>query len=155
MLRGKSVSPSDVVTQLNQLYDDYWEFILKEYPLTATYLGDHRHDGSLEDASEDAFHRRVAQSKKYLDRLKSIKKPISKPDELNYELFKRELEDKLESAKFRPYLTPMTQQSGLQIDIPELVTYHPFGSLSDFENFSSGLRAFPGLVNKLIQAIRI
>ncbi len=154
MLRGKSVSPSDVVTQLNQLYDDYWEFILKEYPLTATYLGDHRYDGSLEDASEDAFHRRVAQSRKYLDRLKSIKKPSSRPDHLNYELFERELEDNLESAKFRPYLTPMTQQSGLQIDIPELVTYHPFVSVSDFENFSSRLRAFPRLVDQVIQSMR-
>ena len=139
MLRGKSVSSSDVVTQLNQLYDDYWEFILKEYPLSATYLGDHRYDGSLEDASEDAFHRRVGQSKKYLDHLRNIKKPSSKPELLNYELFERELEDNLEAAKFRPYLTPMTQQSGLQIDIPELVTYHPFESLSDFENFSSRL----------------
>jgi prolyl oligopeptidase len=154
MPHGKPVSSSDVVTQLNQLYDDYWEFILKEYPLSATYLGDHRYDGFLEDASEDAFHRRVAQSKKYLDRLRSIKKPSSKPDLLNYELFERELEDNLESAKFRPYLTPMTQQSGLQIDIPELVTYHPFGSLSDFENFSSRLRAFPRLVDQVIQSMR-
>src|SRR2546427_10533102 len=154
MLRGKSVSSSDVATQLNQLYDDYWEFILKEYPLSATYLGDHRYDGSLEDASEDAFHRRVGQSKKYLDRLRSIKKPSSKPELLNYELFERELEDNLEAAKFRPYLTPMTQQSGLQIDIPELVTYHPFRSLSDFENFSSRLRAFPRLVDQVIQSMR-
>jgi uncharacterized protein (DUF885 family) len=154
MPRGKSVSSGDVVTQLNQLYDDYWEFILKEYPLSATYLGDHRYDGLLEDASADAFHRRVAQSKKYLDRLRSIKKPSSKPDQLNYELFERELKDNLEAAKFRPYLTPMTQQSGLQIDIPELVTYHPFGSLSDFENFSSRLRAFPRLVDQVIQSMR-
>jgi len=154
VLRGKSVSSIDVVTQLNQLYDDYWEFILKEYPLSATYLGDHRYDGSLEDASEDAFHRRVAQSKKYLDRLRSIKKPFSKPELLNYELFERELEDNLEAAKFRPYLTPMTQQSGLQIDIPELVTYHPFRSVSDFENFSSRLRAFPRLVDQVIQSMR-
>ena len=154
MPHGKSVSSSDVVTQLNQLYDDYWEFILKEYPLSATYLGDHRYDASLEDASENAFHRRVAQSKKYLDRLRSIKKPSSKPELLNYELFERELRDNLEAAKFRPYLTPMTQQSGLQIDIPELVTYHPFGSLSDFENFSSRLRAFPRLVDQVIQSMR-
>jgi len=154
MPRGKSVSSGDVVTQLNQLYDDYWEFTLKEYPLSATYLGDHRYDGLLEDASADAFHRRVAQSKKYLDRLRSIKKPSSKPDQLNYELFERELKDNLEAAKFRPYLTPMTQQSGLQIDIPELVTYHPFGSLSDFENFSSRLRAFPRLVDQVIQSMR-
>src|SRR3989475_4100802 len=154
MLRGKSVSSSDVVTQLNQLYDDYWEFILKEYPLTATYLGDHRFDGALEDASEDAFHRRVAQSEKYLDRLRGLKKPSATPDLLNYELFERELEDNLESAKFRPYLTPMTQQSGLQIDIPELITYHPFGSIQDFENFSGRLQAFPRLVDQIIQSMR-
>jgi uncharacterized protein (DUF885 family) len=154
MQRGKSVSTSDIVTHLSQLYDDYWEFVLKEYPLSATYLGDHRYDGLLEDASEDAFHRRVAQSKKYLDRLESIKKPSSKPELLNYELFERELKDNLEAAKFRPYLTPMTQQSGLQIDIPELVTYHPFGSLSDFDNFSSRLRAFPRLVDQVIQSMR-
>src|SRR5256712_1953848 len=154
MPHGKSISSNDVVTQLNQLYDDYWEFILKEYPLSATYLGDHRYDASLEDASENAFHRRVAQSKKYLDRLRSIKKPSSKPELLNYELFERELRDNLEAAKFRPYLTPMTQQSGLQIDIPELVTYHPFRSLSDFDNFSSRLRAFPRLVDQVIQSMR-
>jgi prolyl oligopeptidase len=154
MPRGKSVSSSNNVSQLSKLYNDYWEFILKEYPLSATYLGDHRYDGSLEDASEEAFHRRVAQSKKYLDRLRSIKKPSSKPELLNYELFERELRDNLEAAKFRPYLTPMTQQSGLQIDIPELVTYHPFGSLSDFENFSSRLRAFPRLVDQVIQSMR-
>ena len=154
MPRGKSVSSSNNVSQLSKLYNDYWEFILKEYPLSATYLGDHRYDSSLEDASEDAFHRRVGQSKKYLERLRSIKKPSSKPDLLNYELFERELKDNLEAAKFRPYLTPMTQQSGLQIDIPELVTYHPFGSLSDFENFSGRLRAFPRLVDQVIQSMR-
>ncbi len=154
MSRRKPISSSNVVTRLNQLYNDYWEFILKEYPLSATYLGDHRYDGALEDASEDAFHRRVAQSKKYLDRLRSIKKPSSKPDLLNCELFERELEDNLESAKFRPYLTPMTQQSGLQIDIPELVTYHPFRFVPDFENFSSRLRAFPRLVDQVIQSMR-
>ncbi len=64
MPRGKTVSSSDLVVRLSQLFDEYWEFILKEYPLTATYLGDHRYDGVLEDASEDAFHRRVAQSKR-------------------------------------------------------------------------------------------
>jgi len=154
MPRRKSVSSSETVTQLKHLYDDYWEFILKEYPLSATYLGDHRYDGSLEDGSEDAFHRRVDQYKKYLDALKSIKKPSAKPELLNYELFERELEDNLEAAKFRPYLTPMTQQSGLQIDIPELVTYHPFRSLLDFENFSSRLQAFPKLVGQVIQSMR-
>src|SRR5438309_908536 len=154
MTPGKSGPSIEAVTQLNQLYDDYWEFVLKEYPLSATYLGDHRYDSVLEDASEAAFHRRVTQSKKFLDQLRSFRKPSSKPNLLNYELFERELEDNLESAKFRPYLTPMTQQSGLQIDIPELITYHPFGSIQDFESFSSRLQAFPRLVGQIIQSMR-
>ena len=154
MTPGKSGPSIEAVTQLNQLYDDYWEFVLKEYPLSATYLGDHRYDSVLEDASEAAFHRRVTQSKKFLDQLRSFRKPSSKPNLLNYELFERELEDNLESAKFRPYLTPMTQQSGLQIDIPELITYHPFGSIQDFESFSSRLQAFPRLVDQIIQSMR-
>src|SRR5205807_3591213 len=48
----------------------------------------------------------------------------------------------------------MTHQSGLQIDIPVFVTYHPFESVSDFENFSSRLRTFPGLVDQVIQSMR-
>lgn len=144
----------DEEAQLNKLYENYWEFILKESPLTATYLGDHRYDDLLDDASEHAFNRRTAQYERFLDELRRIKKPSSKPDELNHELFERELEDRLESAKFRPYLTPMTQQSGLQIDIPELVTYHPFNTVQDFENFTKRLRAFPTLVDQVIQSTR-
>ena len=142
------------MVQLNKLYDDYWEFLLKEYPLTATYLGDHRYDDLLEDASEEAFNRRTSQYKRFLEHLRTIKTPSSKPDRLNYELFERELEDNLESAKFRAYLTPMTQQSGLQIDIPELVTYHPFNTVHDFDNFINRLRAFPRLVDQITQSMR-
>ena len=154
MHQEKQVSSTDPVTQLNKLYDSYWEFLLKEYPLTATYLGDHRYDDLLEDASEEAFNRRTGQYKKFLGQLRTINAPSSKPDRLNYELFERELEDNLESAKFRGYLTPMTQQSGLQIDIPELVTYHPFNTVHDFDNFIKRLRAFPKLVDQIIQSMR-
>jgi prolyl oligopeptidase len=150
----KQVSSIDVVTELDRLYGDYWEFLLKESPLTATYLGDHRYDGELDDASEDAFNRRISKYRKYLDQLRSIGEPSAKADLLNYKLFERELEDLIESAKYRPYLLPMTQQSGLQIDIPELVTYHPFNSLQDFENFTKRLRAFPQLVDQVILCMR-
>src|SRR3989442_11489263 len=69
---GEPVAPSDMVVRLNRLYEDYWEFILKEYPLTATYIGVHGFNGSLEDPSEYAFNRRDAQSEKYIDRLKGL-----------------------------------------------------------------------------------
>src|SRR5262245_36271771 len=127
-MSGQTVSRNDLKKQLDQLYGEYWEFVLKEDPLTATYLGDHRYDHELGDGSAEAFQRRIQSYGKFLDRLRKLGKPAAKADLLNYELFERELEDLIESAKFQPYMTPMTQQTGLQIDIPELVTYHPFDS---------------------------
>ena len=41
--------------KLDRLYDDYWNFILKEDPRYATYPGDHRNDGELEDASNEGI----------------------------------------------------------------------------------------------------
>ena len=154
MLQERQVESTDSVAQLNRLYESYWEFLLKESPLTATYLGDHRYDDLLDDASEEAFHRRNSQFERFLDQLRRIPKPSSKPDQLNYTLFERELEDNLGSAKFRAYLTPITQQSGLQIDIPEIVTYHPFNTIRDFDNFIKRLRAFPRLVDQVIESMR-
>ena len=142
------------LAQLNKLYENYWEFLLKESPLTATYLGDHRYDDLLDDASEEAFNRRNSQYERFLDQLRRIPQPSAKPDQLNYMLFERELEDNIESAKFRAYLAPITQQSGLQIDIPEMVTYHPFNTIHDFDNFIKRLRAFPRLVDQVIQSMR-
>jgi uncharacterized protein (DUF885 family) len=154
MLQERQAEAMDSVAQLNKLYENYWEFLLKESPLTATYLGDHRYDDLLDDASEEAFNRRNSQYERFLDQLRRIQKPSSKPDQLNYILFERELEDNLESAEFRGYLIPITQQSGLQIDIPELVTYHPLNTIRDFDNFIKRLRAFPRLVDQVIQSMR-
>ncbi len=149
----RSRSSTDPAGELNELYRDYWEFLLKESPLIATYLGDHRYDHLLDDASEEAFYRRIDRFKGYLAKLKEIETPTSRPDWLSRELFRRELEDSLESARFRPFLLPITQQSGLQIDIPELVTYHPFQSQHDFENFSKRLRAVPKFVDQVIDCL--
>ena len=154
MLQERQMESTDSVAQLNRLYESYWEFLLRESPLTATYLGDHRYDDQLDDASEEAFHRRNSQFERFLDQLRRVPKPPTKADQLNYMLFERELEDNLESTKFRSYLTPITQQSGLQIDIPEIVTYHPFNTIRDFDNFIKRLRAFPRLVDQVIQSMR-
>src|SRR5713101_2278670 len=138
---------------LARLYQDYWEFFLAEFPTYATYLGDHRYDDKLEDVSETHFHSRVQKTKVFLDQLHSQKKPSSSADRLSYELFERELTDKLEEAKFQPFLQPISQQEGAHIEFPQLITYHPFNTVRDFENYLSRLRCFPRLVDQLISCM--
>jgi uncharacterized protein (DUF885 family) len=139
---------------LNHLYDNYWEFILRENPTYATYLGDHRYDNWLEDASAEAYEKRIQQLRKFLADLKSLKKPSGGEDRLNHDLFKRELALQIEGANYHPYLLPITQQTGPHIDLPQLVTYHPFKTLQDYVNYVSRLTQFRRVFDQIITNLK-
>jgi uncharacterized protein (DUF885 family) len=147
--------PEDDVASLNRLYEDYWEFILKENPTFATYLGDHRYDNWLEDVSKEGYEHRIERFRKFLTDLKGFKRPVSGEDQLNYDLFKRELGLQIEGAKYQPYLLPITQQTGPHIDLPQLVTYHPFKTLQDYVNYVSRLTQFRRVFDQTITNLKI
>ena len=147
--------PEDNVASLNRLYEDYWEFILKENPTFATYLGDHRYDNWLEDVSNEGYEHRIERFRKFLTDLKGFKRPVSGEDQLNYDLFKRELGLQIEGAKYQPYLLPITQQTGPHIDLPQLVTYHPFKTLQDYVNYVSRLTQFRRVFDQTITNLKI
>src|SRR5438128_1258194 len=54
---------------LNTFFRSYLENELKQRPLMATQLGDHRYDDRLDDLSAAARAKRVAQTRKTLDEL--------------------------------------------------------------------------------------
>ena len=148
-------SPENNVASLNRLYEDYWQLILKENPTFATYLGDHRYDNWLEDVSAEAYEHRIEQFRKLLTDLKGFKRPVSGEDRLNYDLFKRELALQIEGAKYQPYLLAITQQTGPHIDLPQLVTYHPFKTLQDYVNYISRLTQFRRVFDQTIANLKI
>ncbi len=149
-----AASQHDAAASLNHLYEDYWEFILHESPTYATYLGDHRYDDKLDDVSAEAYHQRIDRLRKYLEQLKSLRRPTSQADRLNYNLFQRELALQIEGAKYEPYLTPISQQSGPHIDLPQLITYHPYKTRQDYDNYISRLRQFPRVFDQTIANLK-
>jgi len=149
-----ATSQHDAVASLNHLFEDYWEFYLHESPTYATYLGDHRYDDRLDDVSAEAYHRRIDRLKKYLDQLKSLRRPVGQADRLNYDLFQRELALQIEGANFDPYLTPISQQTGPHIDLPQLITFHPYKTRQDFDNYISRLGQFPRVFDQTIANLK-
>ena len=141
------------ITELDGLYNDYWEFFLKEFPTYATYLGDHRYDDKLDHYSQEAFEQRTDQYRKFLQQLGKIGKPSLSSARLNYDLFKRELKIPIEGAKFHPYVLPITQQTGPHVDFPQIVTYHPFKTRQDYSNYVSRLEQFPRVFDQVIDSM--
>ena len=97
------------------LLDEVWEWTLAEYPMFASQLGDRRHNDRWTDRSTVAIARRQQQTRDYLQRLYAIdRSALDTDDQLNYELFRRQLQDSVDEAAFNGHLMPFSQRGGVQ-----------------------------------------
>lgn len=156
VLLGGLESGMSQTRELEQLFDDYWQHVMRESPTWATYLGDHRYGDRLPDVSEAGVRRHADTLRSLLGRLKSIVESgrTTPADSLNVDLFDRELNLSLEDISYRGHLMPLTQQSGPQIDLPELVNTHPFGTVKGCEDYIARLNAIPVYLDSHIANMR-
>ncbi|MEW5875508.1 MAG: DUF885 domain-containing protein [Candidatus Zixiibacteriota bacterium] len=143
-------------SDLDQLFSEHWEYQMRESPTWATYLGDHRYDDRLPDLSSAAVARQADTLRMFLARVQAIAAPgFSRPeDSLNADLFEREMNQALEDLSYRGHLMPVTQQSGPQIDLPELVNVQPFETVKECEDYIARLNAIPAYLQACIGNMR-
>ena len=118
------------VAALDALFDRYWQYSLRHDPTNATYLGDHRFGSELRDYSAAAEERHVEALRGFLAEAAAIERQeLDASSRLSALIFDRLLSEEIAADAFRRYETPLTQQSGLHIAFPQLVSYQPFSSL--------------------------
>ena len=97
------------------LMADTWNWQLTQYPEFASRLGDRRNNDQWTDISLAAYKRRHAEQSEFLRRLRAIDSSrLSAADQLNYDLYRRDLENDLDSYQYKNYLMPMSQRGGVQ-----------------------------------------
>src|SRR5205085_1730149 len=90
---------------LQKLLDDEWEWTMRENPTFASTLGDRRYNDRWEDASLESVERQYQHRLETLKRLQTIPRAqLSTADQLNYDLFKKDLDNDIEGHKFKLYL---------------------------------------------------
>lgn len=144
----------ETTKKLYALFDSEWEYNLKERPTFASYLGDKRYNDKWSDISLAAIERRNNHTKETLENLKRIDRAkLSVADQLNYDLFKKDLEEDIERFQFRQFLAPLSQQGGIQTQ-DELAQFLPFGTVKDYENWLARMNAFPVLMDQTLELMR-
>ena len=139
---------SEATRQLHALFQEEWEYTLREDPTFASFLGDRRYNDRWADASLAALERRQQHSRETLERLKSIDMAgLSEADRLNYRLFRKQYENDVEGYQFRWYLVPLNQRDGVQT-ADELADALRFATVKDYEDWLARLRALPVLVEQ-------
>ncbi len=140
---------------LNDLLAERWEYTLRTSPIYASILGDKRWNDKIDDLSQKAIDDDLEQSRKYLTRFEAIDTTgFPEQEALNKTLMVRDLRMALEGARFKPWEMPVSQVSGLPIELPELVTVLSFENVKDYDDYISRLRQFPRAFDETVIQMR-
>jgi uncharacterized protein (DUF885 family) len=142
------------VAQLKSLIDATWERDLKNSPTTATYIGDTRYNDRWGDFTPIAFARIHMQDQRTLAALNNINRVrLSLEDQLNADLFKRMLEERIAQYRFKPWSYDISIGSGPHT-LNEIASTMPFENVADYEKWLSRLRALPTLLQQQMDLLQ-
>lgn len=126
---------------LLKLFDQVWQEDLADDPIMATQLGDNRYNDKLPDMSQAAVDARNARNFTRLATLRKIKKDkLEKEDLLNFDLFERAINDKINEATFKSYLYSIRSNEGPQ-QLAEVSEFAPFATVKDYDNWIARINA--------------
>ncbi|MGH7294001.1 MAG: DUF885 domain-containing protein [Polyangiaceae bacterium] len=139
---------------LHALFASEWDQTLREDPVYASRLGDHRFDDRWPDVSRPARDRREAHERDVLARLRAFDpSTLSPEDRLSYELFVRQHEVAIEGQPFHLDRLAIDQNGGVQ-NADDVAAALPFATVHDYEAWIARLRALPVYLEQTAALLR-
>lgn len=149
---GSQPPTSDFQTIL----DEAWAFEMEENPLYATSVGVHEYNDRLPSRTLADLERRNEFWKRILERLGKIDRAsLAAPDQINYDMFSREVEEALTDYGFKGYLMPLTAEGGFHTSFARLPDNVPLQTVEDYENYIRRLEAFQRYTREHIELLRM
>lgn len=132
------------------LLNEAWEWQLDEDPIWASMLGDRRANDRWQDNSLQAIARRHQQRRVFLSRLGVIdSSKLNDFDQLNYDLFRRQLQDDIDANQFQAFLMPISQLGGVQ-SLESTAENLPLSSLDDYEDWLARMASVDIVIKQTI-----
>ena len=126
------------------LTDEYWAFVMREFPTYASTLGIRDYDDKLGDISLAAEDRRAAQYQRFLDRLATIPDSgLSPADRINKAILVRSLSESVEGNRFGQRTMLFSNRGGWHQSIAGLADALTFRTRADYDNYLKRLAQYP------------
>ncbi|HEY6065258.1 MAG TPA: DUF885 family protein, partial [Thermoanaerobaculia bacterium] len=136
LLASPSGKEPAAAARLHALLDEAWQFELREDPIFATSVGDHRYDDRLPSVSVSDQARRAEARRKLLDRLRAIDPSgLDETDRESHALQRIKLEDGIREFELHHYRFPINADSGFHMELAQLPSMMPFDTPHDYENY--------------------
>ena len=129
---------------LTNLLTEQWDYSLSTNPEYASVIGDKRWNDKSNDYSRAAVQKNLVKTAEFLKRFEAIDTAgFPEQEQLNKTLMIRELRETLDGAKFKTWETPVTQFYGLHIGLAQNVSYLPFDTVKEFDDYIARLKNLP------------
>ena len=136
------------VDDFRALLDEAWEWRLSDDPVFASRLGDRRFNDRWRDLSLDAFEARQETRRDFLRRLRQIDMgTLPETERLNYDLFRRQLENVIDGYRFNNHLMPISQRGGVQ-SLESTAETVRLETLQDFEDWLARMASVPEVIDQ-------
>ncbi len=131
-----------------------WNYTLEQQPIWASDLGDRRFNDRWPDESLEAIEARHAHDGQALAALQAIDRAALSPaNQLNYDLYQRNLQTASEGHRFRFYLCPLSQQGGVQ-DADSVIHSLRFTTRKDYDDWLTRLEKLPAYLDQTTALMR-
>ncbi len=141
---------ADATSDFDTLLADFWESQMVNFPTFASSLGDRRFNDQWTDQSINAIDDRQAERREFLRRLYAIdSKALSEDNQLNYELFRRDLQSDVDSHQFKGYLIPFSHRGGVQT-LNQTSSRLRFTTIQDYEDWLLRMSKVDAVVEQTI-----
>jgi uncharacterized protein (DUF885 family) len=155
LMAGCASPPPDPAADLNSLFDEAWEFELREFPTRATDYGVHDYNDRLPSMLLADIEGRTAHWQEILDRLERMdREQLTDGDRINYDMFRRRLEDRILEFEFNHHLIPITAEGGFHTDFARLPERIPLRTTGDYENYVARMVAYRAYAEEYIALMR-
>src|SRR5438105_12347786 len=122
---------------------------MQDNPAFATEVGYPGQNDRWTDQSLEAIARRKAEQQFRLKAIESIDRAkLNSADQLNYDLFRKGVQDAIQGERFKQEYMPMTQLNGVHQDAAQLFDIAPHVSVKDYEDIIARLKGIPALVDQ-------
>lgn len=131
----------DKATQLNRIYDEYWDASMRLNPMQATFQGDGRYNEQLPNFLSAAYRQQAHDFMVlWLGKVEALgPEGLQGQDLLSYEIFVRDARTSLAAEQFPSWMLPINQYYNLSSIIAMLGSgagAQPFNTVKDYDNWS-------------------
>jgi uncharacterized protein (DUF885 family) len=141
--------------KLWEIFGRYHEYTMQTYPEWATFDGDNRFDDKVTDQADSAHRNNFQSIKKFHNDLINLDyNALSEDNQVNFDLFKTELEINLLAENFNMHYLPINQLNGIHIDLLQLIDVQPLNNIEEYRKYLKRLSASVKQIDNIIENMR-